>query len=109
MSSDPPPEKKKKRPHPLEAPPEPRRVELDDSGKPKQQVILHIPVVKPTVTQALAAINSIIFFVAFYVFDAWQHNDLYSWGANNRYQVLNLGEYHRLITAMFLHGNLVHI
>jgi rhomboid protease GluP len=35
--------------------------------------------------------------------------NFYSWGANNRYFVLELGEYYRLVSAMFLHADILHL
>jgi len=111
MLNDPPPDNKRPRkPHPLEQQPQPPSPPPQGEGEPpRQRAQLHIPVVKPTVTQVLIAINAVVFVIAFYVFDAFQRFDLYQWGATNRVEVLIDGEYHRLFTAMFLHGNLPHI
>lgn len=113
MLNDPSPEEKEKpkrerRPHPLEAPPQPGQPASEEEQN-RQRIVLHIPVVQPNVTYALIAINSVIFFVAFYVLSNTQLNNLYDWGASNRVQVLEFGEYHRLFTVMFLHGSLIHI
>lgn len=115
MLNEPPPEnqKKNRRPHPLEQLPEQQpessRPSGDSGNQPGQMVTLHIPVVPPYITYALVAINSLIFFIVFYVVSPAQLNELYNWGANNHNAVLNFGEYHRLFTSMFLHGSLVHI
>ena len=116
MLNDPPPEKNRpRRPHPLEQPssPPPGDDGNDsggDDGQPRQQrAQLHIPVVKPTVTQVLVAVNSVIFAIMFFVFDEFQLADTYAWGANNRIDVLVEGQYYRLLTAMFMHGGIAHI
>lgn len=105
MLNDPPPEKERKR-HPLEQSPEERN---PAAGQPRQMVTLHIPVVKPTLTYLLIAVNTIIFFVAFYFISPLDLDRLYDWGANNGRFVLEYGEFYRLTTAMFLHGNIAHL
>lgn len=107
MSNDPDEKKKQRRVHPLEAQPPPP--EPSPESPREQRVILHIPVVKPYVMQALIAINAAIFFIAFYIIDQQQFRDLYDWGANNHRYVLQNGQLHRLFSAMFLHGNLMHV
>lgn len=117
MLNDPPPDKqqKKRRQHPLERQAEEyRKAEAEgrdlEAPKPKrQQVMLHIPVVKPYLTQALIAINSAIFVVMFFLLSDGQLNEVYEWGANNRTAVIQFGEYHRLLSAMFLHGGIAHV
>lgn len=116
MLNEPPPDnqteqpKKNRRPHPLAQRPEPPHPSGDPAeGQQGQMVTLHIPVVPPYVTYILVGINSVIFFIAFYVLSPAESNNLYSWGANNHNAVLNFGEYHRLFTSMFLHGGLVHL
>ncbi len=107
MLNDPEPQNKS-RPHPLEQRPQPEPSPQGD-GPSNQRFTLHIPVVGPYLTQALVAINSVIFFVAFYVISESQLRELYDWGANNHLAVLNFGEFHRLVSAMFLHGDPLHI
>ncbi len=105
MLSDPPPEKER-RPHPLEQrPQEPPSAEQTQ----RQQIMLHIPVVKPFVMYVLIALNAIIFVAAFYLLKPIDLNRLYDWGANNGRFVLQYGEFYRLTTAMFLHSNATHI
>jgi rhomboid protease GluP len=109
MLNNPPPGKPR-RPHPLEQGPMPPPQEPGGPDEPQnQRVMLHIPVVRPYVVYALIAINVLIFFLAFYAFSDIQRLQLYNWGANNQRAVLEFGEYYRLLTAMFLHGSLVHI
>jgi len=115
MLNDPPPDNNRpRRPHPLERSAAPPPGGGDDGdggdGQPvRQRAQLHIPVVKPTVTQALIGINSVIFVIMYFVFDSFQLQDVFAWGASNRIEVLVQGEYHRLFTAMFMHGGLAHI
>lgn len=116
MLNDPPPDKQdKRRLHPLERQAEEyRKAEAEgrspDQPPPKrQQVMLHIPVVKPYLTQVLIAVNSAIFVVMYFLLSPEQLNEVYAWGANNRIAVIEQGEYHRLLTAMFLHGGIAHI
>jgi rhomboid protease GluP len=107
MQNDPPPERKR-RVHPLLAEPEP--LEGEEDGKPpRQRMTLHIPVVTPRVTYTLMAVNVIIFFLAFYVMSAREFNDLYRWGWSTQREVFEFGEFHRLVTSMFLHANLAHL
>ena len=96
------PEKRKKRPHPLEAPPEP--MPQRPSGDMPQQKMLRLPVTKPFATYILVAINVAIFVGAVYIANPRQLNDLYTWGANHRRAVLDMGEYYRLLSSMFLHS-----
>lgn len=120
MLNDPPPEKKR-RPHPLEQQaaeyrqrkldPFPKAEEPGDGGegKPRRRVMLSIPVAKTTFTFGLIGINVAIFILAFYIFSPEQQNSLYEWGASNQFYVFEQGEFHRLFTAMFLHGSIAHI
>ncbi|MDX1993904.1 MAG: rhomboid family intramembrane serine protease [bacterium] len=108
MLSDPPPEKNRRpsRPHPLEAQPaEPS----SDAQPPRQRIQLHIPVVRPLLTYSLIALNLAIFFVAFFILNVNDRDLLYDWGANNGRFVLHFGEFYRLTTSMFLHGNIAHV
>jgi rhomboid protease GluP len=73
----------------------------------RPQAILHIPRVTPTVTYALLAVNIAIFTLGF--FSPTFNDQLFAWGANDPAYVLRGGEYHRLLTAMFLHANPAHI
>ena len=89
--NEPPPGKKQKRPHPLEAsPPEPSE-EVAPDGTPQRRVMLRIPVTKPLATYTLIAINVAIFIGAVYVVNHDQLISLYEWGANRRISVLYLG------------------
>ncbi len=113
MLNDPPPDNQKRRLHPLEQQAEDyRRAEAEgrDPNQPKrQQVMLHIPVVKPYLTQVLIAVNVAIFVVMYFMLSPGQLNDVYAWGANNQTAVIANGEFHRLLTAMFMHGSVPHI
>lgn len=103
-TNDQPPAPKPKRPHPLEVPP------ITEAPQPtRPRGMLHIRVVKPYITYGLIAVNVAIFITAFYIISVQQANDLYRWGANIHLDVLQGGQYHRLVTAMFLHGSSAHI
>jgi rhomboid protease GluP len=114
MSYDLEPEKRQspspnKRPHPLEAPPTPLPPANDPQQPQRPRVMIHIPAVQPRIIWGLITINIAIFIAAFYVMDAKELNRFYNWGANSRDAVRNSGEYYRLISSMFLHGNEAHI
>lgn len=113
MSDQPPPPPK--RPHPLEAPP-PRPNPASppppnpSSGKARvplgpNQILLRIPTVQPYVTYVLIAINVVIF--AIRAFSPALNLQLVELGANNQTAVLVNGEFHRLLTSMFLHAGLL--
>jgi len=97
-----PPASPQKRRHPLEETPAPR-----PAAPPRQQVQLHITTVAPRLTQVLVAIIVAIFAIGYLMPDLGY--DLLMWGANSREAVLGQGEYHRLLTAMFLHVSVAHI
>jgi rhomboid protease GluP len=101
-TNDQPPAPKPKRPHPLEEPlpPEP-------TTPPRQRGVLHIPVAKPRFTYILIGINVLIF-IGMMIFPQ-QAESIYEFGANNHREVLQGGQYHRLLTAMFLHGSIAHV
>jgi rhomboid protease GluP len=98
-----PPDPQRRRVHPLERPPEPPP-EQQHQG---QQVMLHIPYVKPYMTWLLIGINVLIFAAG------WASPELqrtfFLNGANNQTEVLINGEYLRLFYAMFLHAGIAHI
>lgn len=104
-----------KRPHPLEAPPPrptnaPPPTPNPSSGRARvpvgpNQILLRIPTVQPYLTQILIGINVIIF--ALRAFSPVLNTQLVELGANNQTAVLVNGEFHRLLTAMFLHAGLV--
>ncbi len=110
MLNDPPPERRKQ--HPLErdpvrppAPPSsPDNPQSERQPRPSQQVTLHIPSVRPTVTYALIAINVLIFVIR--AFSPQLDEQLFLWGANNPIAVLTNGEIYRLFTSMFLHASI---
>jgi len=106
MLNDPPPEKRPRRQHPLEQRPAPSGEQREGGS---QRVMLHIPVARPRLTYALIALNGAIFVIAFYLMSDLQRLDFYNWGASNPFYVLEQGEFHRLFTAMFLHGDITHI
>ncbi len=97
MFNDPPPERRK--PHPLERDPAP----LPNSPPPGQQVILHIPSVKPNVTYAIIAINVIIFLIR--ALSPEIDEQFFLLGANHPPDVIAGGEIYRLFTSMFLHAS----
>lgn len=95
-----------------EQPPDPkRRAHPLDAGapppggsppRPKQQVTLHIPSVRPLVTYTLLGIMIGIFILR--AFSPELDESLLLWGANQRSAVLGGGEIYRLFSAMFLHA-----
>ncbi|MFN8378876.1 MAG: rhomboid family intramembrane serine protease [Anaerolineae bacterium] len=103
-----------KRPHPLEAPPPrprsaPPQTPNPSSGKARvplgpNQILLRIPTVQPYVTYVLIAINVAIF--AIRALFPSLNLLLVDMGANNQTAVLVNGEFHRLLTSMFLHASL---
>jgi rhomboid protease GluP len=112
MLNDPEPPDKRRHPlaephraHPLEeAPPPPRPPENEP---PEPQTTLQIKVVPPRATYVLLAINLIVFALGFVLPDLGDR--MFMLGASRAYEVLVGGQYYRLVTAMFLHGNLAHI
>lgn len=99
MFNDPPPDRRKQ--HPLEQEPQ------QQSGAPRpmpQQLILHIPSVRPNVTYALIAINIAVFLLR--ATSPQLDEQVFLWGANHQPDVLVSGELHRLLTSMFLHASI---
>lgn len=70
-------------------------------------MFLRIPLAPARATYVLLAINLLVFALGFLLPDLGER--LFAQGASRAYEVLVLGQYHRLVTAMFLHGNLAHI
>jgi rhomboid protease GluP len=102
MLNDPPPERRER--HPLEREPAPPPPPEGGPQRPRQQVILHIPSVRPTVTYAIIAINVVIFLIRA---TSWQLDEqLVLWGASRPSDVLVAGEAYRLFMAMFLHASI---
>ncbi|MFW5696184.1 MAG: rhomboid family intramembrane serine protease [Phototrophicaceae bacterium] len=106
MMNEPPSDqdRKPRRPHPLEAPP--TSDASDQQGGPRpQRVMLHMPVVKPYAVWVLIGFNALIYIVVqFLIADSLQQQEVYQWAWNNHTAVLQFGEYHRLLTSMFLHS-----
>src|SRR5215207_5707914 len=100
MFNDPPPDRRKQ--HPLEQ--EPQRSSSSPQKPAAQQLILHIPSVKPNVTYALIAINLVIFFIR--ATSPQLDEQIFLWGANHQPDVLVGGELHRLFSSMFLHASI---
>lgn len=104
-----------KRPHPLEAPPPRPRPAAPPPPNPSSgrarvplgpnQILLRIPTVQPYITYVLIAINVVIF--AIRAFSPALNLQLVDLGANNQTAVLVNGEFHRLLTSMFLHASLL--
>ena len=91
--------------HPLEdGPPPPRPPQQEPS---ESQATLRLPVVPPTVTYVLLAINIAIFGLG--LVSRPLMINFFEVGASRAYEVLVLGEYQRLFTAMFLHASAPHI
>lgn len=103
-----PPNKKERRPHPLERAPETRKPEPTTSENTnKQRVTLHIPMVRPRFVFVLIAINALVF--ALGLFDQSLQRTMFIQGAANQQAVLIGKEYYRLFTAMFLHADIAHV
>src|SRR5438046_2567984 len=102
MLNDPPPERRKQ--HPLERDPAPPSPLPPGQAQPRQQVTLHIPSVRPTVTYTIIAINVVIFIVR--ALSAQLDSQIFLWGANHPPDVLTNGEIYRLLTSMFLHAGI---
>jgi rhomboid protease GluP len=89
--------------HPLEEGP----VEITETEAPGPRIALQEQPVPPLITYAMVAINVVIFAVGFLVPEINQW--LFAWGVSSPREVLLEGEYYRLVSAMFLHGGLLHI
>lgn len=101
MLNDPPPERRKQ--HPLER--DPVAPTPPPNGQPpRQQVILHIPSVRPTVTYAIIAVNVLVFLIR--LISPEIDDQLLLWGANHGPDVVANGEVYRLLTSMFLHASI---
>ncbi len=100
MLNEPP---QKRRPHPLDRRPE----ETPEAEPPRQKITLYFPNYQPYITIGLIVINTLVFILMF--FNISRETQFLTWGAANHVEVLIQGEYHRLITAMFLHSGLQHI
>ena len=102
LQESPPPRKR----HPLEeGPPPPPRPPAPE--QPRRQITLRIPIVQPSLTLALIAINLLVFLAGFISPEIGE--TLFVRGASRAFEVLRGGEYYRLFTAMFLHAGLAHI
>jgi membrane associated rhomboid family serine protease len=99
MVNEPPPSGR--RPHPLEQKPVPRQ---PPPGAQRDMRILHIPAVPPHVTYTLIAINVVVFVVRA-LSPVWDQR-IVEWGVNSGLEVLGRGEYHRLLTSMFMHASI---
>src|SRR5687768_5445467 len=89
-------------PHPLDVKPKPPEPSSEQQG---ERMILHIPVVKPYALIALVAINIGIYFIVGLMMPENIYEQFVQYGANEQIRVLVYGEYHRLVTAMFLHAS----
>ncbi|MDZ4765951.1 MAG: rhomboid family intramembrane serine protease [Chloroflexota bacterium] len=99
-ASNPPPKR-----HPLED--RPARPTPDGNAPntaPRQQIMLHIPTVKPTFTLIFIGAMVVIFVIRALspVLDV----ELFLWGANHQPDVFGKGEFYRLFTSMFLHSSI---
>ncbi len=92
--------------HPLEMPPR-ASAPPPQQPPPANRGVLHLPVVPATLTRWLIIINTAIFALGF--LSPALNNSLWQFGWNYAPAVLQGGEFHRLFTAMFLHGDVAHI
>ncbi len=106
MNETPPPRRR----HPLETGPA-RPAAPPPAGSPgapqRPRVLLVGAAVRPLVVWALIAVNVAVFAAGFLLPNAGDW--LFLNGASRAHEVLVLGQYHRLFTAMFLHAGLMHI
>jgi rhomboid protease GluP len=104
-----PPETEQKRKlHPLEERPERlARVPIEDAQSTRPSLIFRVPLIQPIVTYVLLAINIVVF--ALGTLNPDVQISLFTFGVSSPREVLLGGDYYRLITAMFLHGGLMHI
>jgi rhomboid protease GluP len=95
-------ERAERRSHPLEDRDQPTPPTA--GGQPRQQIMLHIPTVRPLVTYGLVGIMVLVFVLRALSpqFDA----EAFLWGANNQRAVFEDGEFYRLFTSMFLHASI---
>jgi rhomboid protease GluP len=92
--------------HPLEdGPSSPSQPPRDDPEKPP--LTLRMRLAQTRVTYVLMAINLAVFVIG--LLSPSIDRTLFVQGASRSYEVLVLGQYSRLFTAMFLHGSLAHI
>lgn len=96
--------RRKRRPHPLEAPPQ-GRDSIDPEQYRGQRVTLRMPVVPPYAVWVLIAVNSLIYVVANFLLGDTQARSLYEMAWSNHTRVLADGQYYRLFSAMFLHSD----
>lgn len=68
---------------------------------------MEMPLSPPRATYALILINVIVFAVG--LLSPELDNQIFALGASRTYEVLVLGDYYRMVTAMFLHGGAMHI
>jgi rhomboid protease GluP len=105
LNDEQPPEPKRKL-HPLEEHPQP--LQPIDEGQPaRPSLIFRVPLIRPTVTYVLLAINIVVFVVGALSLNA--QVALFEFGVSSPREVLLGGDYYRLVTAMFLHGSIMHI
>ena len=98
------PPQSQRRPHPLEVHPAPRpAAPTNPDGTPRQQVMLHIPVVRPTITYILVGVMVALFLLR--AVSPELDSQLIECCANNGEKVLLQGEYLRLFTSIFLHAS----
>ena len=90
--------------HPFAQDPQKRKPDVPE--KPKQMIRLPRRIEKPYATYTLLAINVVIFVIGLVSNSAWEW--LVVNGVNIPYYTAH-GQIYRLVTSMFLHGNLAHI
>lgn len=83
--------------------PAPRKTPAPQKTPSRQQVMLHIPSVRPYITYVLIGVYILLYVAALAVPNIVPANSI------ELPDVLLNGQYHRLATAMFLHIHLVHV
>lgn len=104
MLNEPSPEKKQSErdTHPLERRPGP--TPPSGGGQQQGRVTLRMPVVTPYIVWILIGINALVYVYAQFLLDDAARVDFYRSVWNTHAGVLQNGEYHRLVTAMFMHS-----
>lgn len=111
MLNDPKPPRDDRKRHPLEEQSHHNHgtdsPEAEEDYEPRQPIIFRVVAIQPIVTYTLLAINILVFLAG--LFSPNLERLLFEFGVSSPREVLLSGDYYRLVTAMFLHGGLMHI